>query len=97
MSASRIAWLAMGFGLLLMVLLLGAGAPGAGPYRLPLLLLLMASELGFLATLAGAYQAFKCLRSNGRQLAMRLVATGCLGLAIAFAWIGLGLWLGMGA
>lgn len=95
MKAERISWLALGFGLLLMMLLLASGAVQGDQLKLPLLTLLMASELGFLVTLIGAFQAVRTRSKLGVQWAM-LVAIGCAALSLSFAWIGLSLWQGMG-
>lgn len=96
MSAERFAWLAVGFGLLLLVMLVAAGALQGGGFKLPLLTLLLASELGFAVTLIGAFQAVKHIKVAGARLVISLVAAACMALSLAFAWIGLILWQGMG-
>jgi len=96
MNAERISWLALGFGLLLMVLLVASGALQGEQLKLPLLTLLMSSELGFVLTLIGAVQAARSLSAAGVRLTVLMVAAGCAALSLAFAWIGLSLWQGMG-
>lgn len=90
-------WLALGFALLL-ALLLGWFGLGTGPEqaRVPLLLLLFMSEFGALLAVAGAVAGALRLRRDGFQLALVLAVTGCALVAVVLALMGIALWPGSG-
>ena len=79
-------WLALGIGLLIALLQLGAGD------RLPLLTRLIVAEFGFFLTLIGAGLALRDLRAGGLRATLLLAAVGCGLLAAGFLWLGLQLW-----
>ncbi len=91
-------WIALGVGLLLLLLLLGTGAlPSLREGRdLPLLTQLIMAEFGFFLTAIGAYRSVVQARAAGWRPALVLVLAGCVLLAVAFLWLGVQLWPGAG-
>jgi hypothetical protein len=88
-------WLATGIGLLLAMVLIGAGVlEDAAGRALPLLTLLFISEFGFFVTLAGSIFAGRALLRQGRSRSNLLLAFACGALAIAFFSLGILLWQG---
>jgi hypothetical protein len=87
--------LALGLGLLLALLLqrFGAFSP-TGDQRLPLLTLLLMSELGFIATAIAAVISVRDLMRFGPRLRFVALLTGNLLLAGALLWTGITLWRG---
>lgn len=63
-----------------------------GNTRLPILMLLLASEFGFIVTLIGGVIGFSQLRQQPGNRALVATASGCLLLTIAFVYLGLHLW-----
>lgn len=93
MTASKFPSLALGLGLVLALILLASGATDpTGEHRLPLLLLLLMSEFGFIVTAAGAFVAARVGQRSGFRFALVSTALGCAALSIGFAVIGLALW-----
>jgi hypothetical protein len=93
MTASRFPSIALGLGLVLAFILLASGAHDpAGEHLLPLLMLLLMSELGFIVTAAGAFVAIRVGHKTGISFALVSTALGCVAMAIGFVVIGLALW-----
>lgn len=89
--------LALGLGLVLALLLLWGGAAGpAQAQRLPLLMMLLASELGFFVTAVGAGLGARSLLRGRASAGLLSVTLGCAALAAAFVALGLVLWPGAG-
>lgn len=87
------AWLALGVGLLLALVLLQTGAMGPEAERsLPLLTLLIVTEFGFFLTAIGAATAIRRLTTGGFNLTLSIALAGCGLLAAGFLWLGLQLW-----
>ena len=86
--------LASGIGLVLALVLARttSGIGGNSEPLLPPLTLLFISEFGFLLTAAGAWVGARVWLARRNQLGMLLAAIGCLVLALAFLYAGLGLW-----
>jgi len=87
------AWIALGVGLVLALVLAGSGAlPGAGERTLPLLTQLIIAEFGFFVTAIGAVTAVRTLLSQGFSVAPASAVSGCVVMAAGFLWLGLQLW-----
>lgn len=63
-----------------------------GNTRLPVLMLLLACEMGFIVTVIGGAMGFNQVRTAPDGRGMIAITAGCLLLAIAFAYLGLELW-----
>jgi len=89
-------WLALGLGLVIAVLLGLSGAvdPAASP-ALPLLLLLLLNEFGFVLTAIGAGLALRDATRDGFSPTLLMLIAGCAALAAGFLWLGLKLWPGL--
>ncbi len=89
-------WLALGLGLVIAAVLGLGGAvdPAAGP-ALPLLLLLLLNEFGFVLTAIGAGLALRDVSRTGFSATLLLLIVGCAVLAAGFLWLGLRLWPGL--
>jgi hypothetical protein len=66
-----------------------------GNTRLPILMLLLTSEFGFIVTAIGGIIGFNQLRQQSGNTALLAITTGCALLAIAFVYLGLELWSGL--
>ena len=88
-------WLALGLGLVVAVGLMMSGvfSPG-GPYKLPLLTMLIVNEFGFFVTAIGAGLGIKSLLEKGMNPIMLggSIADGLL--AVMFLYLGIQLWPG---
>ena len=84
--------LASGIGLVLALLLARSTSGIDSEPLLPPLTLLFISEFGFLLTAAGAWIGGRAWLAQRSQLRMLPAAVGCLALALAFLYFGLGLW-----
>lgn len=85
--------IASGIGFILALVLARTGAGGDSlETQLPPLTLLFISEFGFLVTVAGAWVGGRTWYLERDKLGLLLAALGCLVLALAFLYIGLGLW-----
>lgn len=92
------AWLALGVGLLLALVLLQTGAMGPETGRsLPLLTQLILTEFGFFLAAIGAATGIRRLMTGGFNLALFIAVAGCGLLVPGFLWLGLRLWPGGGA
>lgn len=92
------AWLALGVGLLIALVLLQTGAMGPETGRsLPLLTQLILSEFGFFLAAIGAGTGIRRLMSGGFHLGLFIAVAGCGLLAPGFLWLGLRLWPASGA
>jgi hypothetical protein len=95
MTRERFPWVALGVGLILAAVLVQSGATEpATENALPLLTLLLISELGFLVTAAGALAGTLAAVREGIVPSRALAALGCAVLAVAFLIVGIGLWPG---
>ena len=93
MNKAHFSWIALGIGIVIAMLLMRFGAPGAdGKPGLPLLTTLFLAEFGFVVSAGGAYFGFRQLPGRARSLAALLPPIACLLLALGFAWLGLGIW-----
>jgi len=93
MNKNRFPWIALVLGLMLSLLVAFGSMPAAGGHtRLPVLMLLLSCEFGFIVTLAGGATGLLQLRSQASQRTLIPVSVACLLLAIAFAYLGLELW-----
>ncbi len=94
MKQTTIPVLTTAVGVIIALLLIGAGATAPqGEQKLPLLMLLFASELGFLVTLGGAIYGIKLWQQQQRE--KRFLLFGALAgfvLAAALLVLGLTLW-----
>ena len=81
--------------LLALVLARSVGGDGDSEPLLPRLTLLFISEFGFVVTAAGAWVGGRSWLSQRSQLSLLLISAGCLGLALAFLYIGIALWSGL--
>lgn len=84
-------WLALGGGLLITLLLLGAQAsPGGGP--LPLLTQLILAEFGFILNVIGAWLGLQRLQRDGMHWPMVSATVGCIVIAVVLGLMGMSLW-----
>ena len=85
--------IALVLGIMLSLLAVFGSTPMAnGNTRLPTLMLLLASEFGFIVTLIGAAIGFNQLRLQSGSRSLAAISTGCILLAIGFVYLGLQLW-----
>ena len=92
------AWVALGVGLLVALVLVQTGALEPETERsLPLLTQLIVTEFGFFLTAIGAGTAVRGMLRGGFQPALLIAVAGCVLLAAGFLWLGLKLWPGAGA
>ena len=93
MKKTSFPYIALTLGTVLSILmLLGSEPMENGRTRLPLLMLLLASEFGFIVTLIGSGMGFNQIRKASLDNTLVAAAIGCLLLAAAFAYLGLQLW-----
>jgi len=86
-------WVALGVGLLIVLLLMLTGALQPETARsLPLLTHLIVAEFGFFLTAIGAGMAVRDMLSGGRMASLLIAAAGCGLLAAGFLWLGVQLW-----
>ncbi|MCW8964154.1 MAG: hypothetical protein OQL16_10170 [Gammaproteobacteria bacterium] len=85
--------IALTLGIVLSMLTLFGSTPMEnGNTRLPVLMLLLACEFGFIVTLVGGIMGFNQLRKQAGNRALAAISTGCTLLAINFVYLGLQLW-----
>ena len=88
--------IAAGIGLLLALVLARSLAVGEGDDPLlPALTLLFICEFGFMVTAAGAWFGGRLWLVERGPLGLLLAVLGCVVLALAFLYVGLGLWVGV--
>ena len=98
MKTEAFTWIALGLGLAIAMVALPASVQDAGGgTALPLLTLLFLNEFGFILTAIGTALGIRRLRASGLRFALLAAVTGCVVLAILFAWLGLSLWSSTGA
>ncbi len=86
-------YIAVGLGVILMLVVTkGNELRASGASEIPLLTLLVISEVAFFATAIGAFIGFKHIRTVGFKTSYSLVTAACVLLAGQFLWLGLGLW-----
>ncbi len=87
-------YIAVGLGLIVMLVVTkGNELRASGASEIPLLTLLVISEVAFVATTIGAFIGFKQLRAVGFKPGHILVVTAaCVLLAGQLLWLGMGLW-----
>ncbi len=91
MKKHTIPLLASGIGVLLAIALARSGVSSSEPL-LPLLTLLFMCEFGFVLTAVGAWIGVRAWLVDRGKLGILLPAISCLLLALAFLYVGLGLW-----
>lgn len=97
MKKEAFTWIALGLGLAIAMVALPASIPDAeGNTALPLLTLLFVNEFGFILAAIGAALGARLLRASGMRFALLAATTGCVVLAVLFAWLGLSLWFTAG-
>jgi len=95
MKIQAFPWLALSLGLLIMVLLLGAGAlQPVSDQALPLLTLLIVDEFGFFLTGIGAWIGVRSLRTDGMRASLLITSVACVLLSAGFLLLGVRLWPG---
>ncbi len=93
MKQTTIPVLTTAVGVIITLLLIGAGATAPqGQQKLPLLMLLFASELGFLVTLGGAIFSIKLWQQQREKRFLLFGALAGFILAAALLVLGLTLW-----
>lgn len=86
-------YIALGFGLFLMLVAIKGGETGNdGGTIMPLLSLLVISEFAFFATAIGGYTGIKHMLSVGIKPLYAAVTVFCILLSIRFIWLGMGFW-----
>lgn len=91
MSKYPFTWLALGGGLLIALMLLGAqAAPDGGP--LPLLTQLILAEFGFILNVVGAWLGLQRLQTSGMHWPMVSATLGCILVAVLLGLMGMSLW-----
>lgn len=98
MQTIKFPYIALGLGLFLMLVITqGSQDDGEGGTRFPLLALLAISELAFFMCGFGVWFGYRDMRGNGVQPVMAGTTAICAVMAVAFAWLGVSLWPGLGA
>ena len=93
MKQTTIPVLTTAVGVIIAFLLVGAGATAPqGEQKLPLLMLLFASELGFLVTLGGAIYGIRLWQQQREKRFLLFGALAGFALAAALLVLGLTLW-----
>jgi len=88
-------WIALSLGLLVMLVLLGAGAlRPAEEHGLPLLTMLIVDEFGFFVTAIGAVVGIKSLSGEGVRSSLLITTVACGLLSAGFLILGLRMWPG---
>ncbi|MGD8933100.1 MAG: hypothetical protein PVI52_11060 [Chromatiales bacterium] len=85
-------WLAAGAGLVLALVLAYAGDTDRSEPRLPPLMLLFLSELGFLVTLIGTWSGMRLWLAGRRPWTLLLVSSACGLMSLAFLYLGIAFW-----
>ncbi len=84
---------AVGLGLIVtLVVTRGNELRASGASEIPLLTLLVMSEVAFFTTAIGAFIGFKQIRAVGFKAHHALATAACVLLAGYFLWLGMGLW-----
>jgi hypothetical protein len=95
MSQQNFPYLAAALGLLFAIVIAAAGPGPAGEApRLPLLMLLLMAELGFILTAVGAGMGIRVLLRAGLRASLALLVLLCIALALWLALRGLAMWPG---
>ena len=93
MKIAAFPYIAIGVGIVFMLLVIKGSEPNAaGVTQIPLLTLLIVSEFAFFVTGFGAYIGFKHVRATGIRPLYLVVSILCVLLATSFAWLGIKLW-----
>lgn len=86
-------WIALGIGGIFTLALYFSGATSSdAEYKLPLLLILLMSELGCIITALGAYFGTKEWLANRGKFILLLLAVACAALSATLGYLGIGLW-----
>ena len=93
MKTYKFPYIALGFGLVLMLVVMkGSEAGDDGSTLLPLLTLLVANEFAFFVTAIGGYLGVRHIQSVGIKPVYAIATAACILLAGRFMWLGVGLW-----
>lgn len=93
MKTINFPYIASALGIVIMLLVMKGGQPGAdGSTAMPLLTLLVMSEFAFFVTAFGTYIGAKHLRATGIQPLYAVVTVFCALLSLRFMWLGIELW-----
>ena len=93
MKTWQFPYIALGLGLILLVVILVGSADGNdGTTRLPLLFLLIACEFAFVINAIAVYIGVRHTLATAKQPVYIIAIVFCILLAAVFAWLGIGLW-----
>lgn len=93
MNKQRFPYIALGIGLFALLILLGGQTAGPDGERIiPLLGLLLLSELAFFVTAAGTWFGIERWRSEGFAPGIAAATTGCGLMALVLARLGMDFW-----
>lgn len=93
MNRVLFSWIALGIGAVVVLVLLGSGAPGAqGQPGLPLLTSLFLAEFGFVVTAAGCFLSLRDWWVRQPGVLYLVLPLACGVLALGLAWLGLAIW-----
>jgi hypothetical protein len=84
-------FIALGLGLMIVVVLFLGGVLG-GERLMPLLAALLMTEFGFILSLVGVYLGIQAVKDGKQSLPVIAATLGCVLLAVFFGWTGLALW-----
>ncbi len=87
----KIPWVAAGIGGFFVLILYFSGVTSDGHFRIPLLMMLLMSELGCIVTAFGAYIGIKEWQAS-RSMMLILLVTLCAILFIVLGYLGIHLW-----
>ncbi|NOY71378.1 MAG: hypothetical protein GXP14_03235 [Gammaproteobacteria bacterium] len=88
----KIPWVAAGIGGFFVLILYFSGVTSTeGHFKIPLLMMLLMSELGCIVTAFGAYIGIKEWQAN-RSMMLILLVTLCAILSVVLGYLGIHLW-----
>ena len=86
-------FIAAGIGIVFVLILQLSGATSDGTgFKIPLLTMLLMSELGAIVTALGAYFGLMMWKTERNNMALLMTSGACLLLCVALAVLGFGLW-----
>ena len=86
-------FIAAGVGIVFVLILHLSGATSDGTaFKLPLLTMLLMSELGAIVTVLGAYFGFMIWKNERNDRVLLMASGACVLLCVALAMLGFGLW-----
>lgn len=93
MNKNNFPFVALGIGLILLLIVMKGGEPRVdGATAIPLLTLLVVSEFAFFVTAIGAYIGIKQILAVGLKPLYTVVTLLCMLLSVGFLWHGIELW-----